>query len=318
MIGLPRLGCSSCRRDGIILDMSLKILISLSILLTRMPVAPRQQQSDQFLIAATENSSGLVPSLAPLSAPFDKGKLIVVQGIVNSAKRVNVLIDTGATRSIISPRLAKVLQLRTLRKKVEFIAGDRTLRTRLVHLPSLELGPIRRPLACLVADLPLPELELLIGWDMLSDIAFTVDFENRFLNWAPEEALEYRIPFDASHKQIIVPLKLGTREIPVLLDSGADTLYLFGKEVGSWLNTLPDEPQRRIGHLSYERRGSKIRLSRVDLGGEIFERMRAVILEPDLSPESHVHNWQGLMGMSVLNAKRARFDFPNGLFSWDR
>jgi predicted aspartyl protease len=159
--------------------MSLHILISLSILLTRIAVTSRQQQPAQIPIAATGNSAGLVPSLAPLSAPFDKGKLIVVQGIVNSARRVNVLIDTGATRSIISPRLAKVLQLRTLRKKVEFIAGDRTLRARLVHLPSLELGPIRRPLACLVADLPFPELELLIGWDALSDIAFTVDLHGR-------------------------------------------------------------------------------------------------------------------------------------------
>jgi predicted aspartyl protease len=298
--------------------MSLKTLISLSILLSRVPVATRQQQPARIPTAVREQQLGLVPNLPPLKIEANKSKLIVVPGIVNGSRPVNMLIDTGATCSIVSPRLAKSLRLRALRKYVEVIAGDRTLRSPLVTLPSIELGPIRRPLSCPVADLPLPDVDLLIGWDVLRHVAFTVDFENWSLLWGPGEPLEFRVPFDSSRKQIIVPLKVGTRDIFVLLDSGADSLYLFEEEVSSWLRIEPDQPQKRIGYLSNEKRGSSVRLSRVALGGEVFERMSAVVLESVLSSESHAPDWQGLMGMAALNAKRVQFDFSNGLFSWER
>ncbi len=293
-------------------------MISLSILLSRIPVATQQQQPAQIPKSIRERLPRLVANQPPLRVESNKGRLIVVSGVVNGARRVHMLLDTGATCSIVSPRLAKSLHLRTLRKDVEVLAGNRTLRRPLVALPSIELGPIRRPLSCPVADLPLPDVDLLIGLDVLRGVAFTVDFENRSLLWGPREPFEFRVPFDSSRKQIVVPLKVGTRDISVLLDSGADTLYLFENEVSSWLKIEPDQLQRRVAHLNNERRGSKVRLSRVALGGKVFERMSAVILESVLSPESRPLDWQGLMGMAALNAKRVQFDFPNGLFSWER
>jgi predicted aspartyl protease len=254
----------------------------------------------------------------PLKIEFTEGKLIVVPGTVNGTRRVKVLMDTGATRSIISPRLAKSLRLQTIRTHVEVVAGDRKLRSSLVVLESIELGPIRRPLSCLVGDLPVASVDLLIGRDVLGRAAFTVDFERRSLVWGPGEPLEFSVPFDPSRKEIIVPLKVGTRDISVLLDSGADQLYLFENRVSSWLPIEPHEWHRRVRHLSSERRGSGVRLSRVTLGNETFARMGAVVVESARSDEAFTTDWQGLMGMACLDAKRVQIDYSIGLFSWER
>jgi hypothetical protein len=115
-----------------------------------------------------------------------------------------------------------------------------------------------------------------------------------------------------------VPLKAGTSDIPVFLDSGADRIYLFENRVSSWLRVEPDEWHRRVRLLSSERLGSRITLSRDMLGTESFAKMSAVVLESAASEKPHTLDWHGLMGIECLNAKRVRIDFSNGVFSWER
>jgi predicted aspartyl protease len=249
------------------------------------------------------------------SLPFrTTGGRIIVQGTIGEIERLNILLDTGSTCSVISPKLVKRLQLRTLPITTVLASNGRPVRYPLVYVPCIEIGPVRRPLTCPMAELPVAGIDILIGMDFLSRVAFTADFAEQLLHFGFADSLLHHVAFDPSRKEIIVTLRIGGREIPVLLDSGADTLYLFGERVRDLLKQNSN-PDRRVRHLSNEGRGTTVRLSDVALGDATFEAMQATVLEPAQS--DCLPQWHGLLGLRSLRSKRVCFDFVNGLLSWD-
>jgi predicted aspartyl protease len=253
-----------------------------------------------------------------LPVRFDRGRRIIVEGTANDIVRARMMIDTGSTCSVLNSRFAKGLTLRRLQNRLAFNSNDRVVYSPLIALPSIELGSIRRPLACLMAELPVDGIDLLIGRDVLRSVCFTVDYEAQLIHFGPKAALEHRISFDAAGLEIIVPLQVGNHEVLVKIDSGADGLYLFeDRATSSWLRVDRNLFGFRIRHLSSERKGMKISLESVRLGAIDLGRINAVILQSNPGGESGRRDWHGLLGLSVLNAKRVQFDFPNGLFSWE-
>ncbi len=247
-----------------------------------------------------------------------RGSRIIVEGAIGDSTRVNMLIDTGSTCSVLCRHVAQKLRLRTLLDSVAIYSNDRVIRHPLVIVPSIRLGPITRPLSCPAADLPTSGVDLVIGRDVLGAQSFMVDYEAHLMQFGCKTPLEHGICFDPSQPEIIVPLQVGAHEVLVKIDSGADALYLLEQKAVPWVRVDPRRFSTWISQLSGERRGMRHYLEDVRLGGVELGGVDAVILESRRNGESGQTNWQGLLGLAALSAKRVQFDFLNGIFSWER
>jgi predicted aspartyl protease len=253
-----------------------------------------------------------------ISIKLDRGKRIIVEGTVDNSVPVNMMLDTGSTCSVVNTKLAKRLRLRTILDNVPVLWSDQVVHRSLVVVPDIKVGPIHRPLSCPAADIPLSGVDVIIGRDLLRSHIFTVDYEEHSLRFGAQAALKYRVPFDTSRKEIIVPLRIGEREISLLLDSGSDNLYLFENKVYPWLRFNPERLGALLRHVTTMRRCMMVSLSNVSFGGTDLDQIQAVVLESLPNGQSRQVEWHGLLGLGVLKAKRVQFDLRNGLFSWDR
>jgi hypothetical protein len=198
------------------------------------------------------------------------------------------------------------------------VSGSRTRSYPLAAVPSVELGPIRRPLTCPVAELPLRGVDIMIGRDVLHNVAFTLDLQKDLIHFGAAEPFRFRVSFDPSRKSIILPIRIGTHEVSVLLDTGAGALFLFENSVGGWLqhNRLFGL-WRRIGHLSENALGTEVRLRDLQLGNATFDSVTAIVLESITKEAMASYEWEGLLGLASLNARRVLFDLRKGIFSWE-
>ena len=72
------------------------------------------------------------------------GYLIVVEGRIGAHRHLKLVLDTGATHSVLRPDLAR--EQMSLRRTVRIVNLDHVLTQELAEVPDFELGPIRIPL----------------------------------------------------------------------------------------------------------------------------------------------------------------------------
>ena len=111
------------------------------------------------------------------------GYLIVVEGRIGAQRHLKLVLDTGATHSVLRPDLAR--EQMSLRRTVRIVNLDHVLTQELAEVPDFELGPIRIPLLpMMLNDLELsgesaPGVDGLIGLDVLRGRSFSIDFGRR-------------------------------------------------------------------------------------------------------------------------------------------
>src|SRR5882724_453899 len=117
--------------------------------------------------------------------PFtlDHGYLIVVEGRIGAHRHLKLVLDTGATHSVLRSELAKGQNF--LRQPVRIVNLDRVLTEELAQVPDFEIGPIRIPLLpMMLNDLiylreTAPGVDGLIGLDVMRQRSFRIDFGRR-------------------------------------------------------------------------------------------------------------------------------------------
>jgi hypothetical protein len=116
---------------------------------------------------------------------------LVVVAVVNGRHRVSLLLDTGATRTILSPRTLDNIGVKVPADapRVTFtVAGGQRGEAAVIPLESLELGTSRvSPLDVLVFDVApdSPVLDGVLGLDVLSQFTVTIDQATNTLLIAP-------------------------------------------------------------------------------------------------------------------------------------
>src|SRR5947207_7798789 len=173
---------------------------------------------------------------------------IVTRGSVGERHKLNFLIDTGSSSTVVDGSLARKLRLARSPRTIAVFAS--TVTTEQVLLPSLQLGSLRATLLpAVVRDLSYFQVSLsahvdvIVGVDLLSRTSFTVDYEARKLILGPAERLSNSVPCDPRSPYPTVALRLGHRVVRVIVDTGAQELALFEKQPG---DLVPDS-QGEIG-----------------------------------------------------------------------
>jgi clan AA aspartic protease (TIGR02281 family) len=117
------------------------------------------------------------------------GANIVVPVLVNGTLKSYMMIDTGATYTVVTPRIAKRLGLKLDRfaPRVTLVTASGYITAPLAEVPSLKVGNAEvRPLQVVVHDfLPPPPIEGLLGLNFLSRFHTSIDYRRQRLTLAP-------------------------------------------------------------------------------------------------------------------------------------
>jgi hypothetical protein len=131
-------------------------------------------------------SSAAAPRGAIMVPILMAGGSAIVSVTFNQTISGNLMLDTGASNTVISRRLANLLALRVTGKRVFHTAGG-LISVMLAPLQSLKVGEAEvNNLTVAVHDFsPNPELEGLLGMDFLSRYQVGLDSQRRVLVLAP-------------------------------------------------------------------------------------------------------------------------------------
>jgi len=166
-----------CRLDRRCLSSRCRSLLSSLFLLILLPLpasAAQGQQANQTI-----------------KFKLRDGYLIVVQAMVNGAGPFSFLLDTGTTRTVIDPDLARQLQAPTVGEVV--LTGIlRERQDKLIQLQNVRLGEVSvSSFGAIVDTLPrqkmlAPGIRGVLGEDFLSKFNFLIDYKGRLLRFGDE------------------------------------------------------------------------------------------------------------------------------------
>lgn len=139
-------------------------------------------------------ATGVVPSISAAGAPHgtilvpvrSSAGSTVVSVTLNGAVSGNLMLDTGATNTIVSRRLASLLALRPIGTDVVHTVGG-AITVTFARLQSLRLGEAEvTNLPVIIHDFsPNPRFEGLLGMDVLGRYKIGLDIQKQLLVLSP-------------------------------------------------------------------------------------------------------------------------------------
>jgi predicted aspartyl protease len=181
---------------------------------------------------------------ADLPATLDNNRLEVV-GRVNGAA-VNLLIDTGAERTVITTATVAALQLPRSQRSATRLTGIGGAVSNADVFAQLELGQADFSRRLAVANIP--TFGGIVGGDMLSDYDLELDLPNRRVRlWRargcgaadlPWTGPLVTVPVDVDNDRIHLQVRIDGHPVPAILDSGA-SISLLETDTAAHLGVNP-------------------------------------------------------------------------------
>jgi predicted aspartyl protease len=214
---------------------------------------------------------------------------VVVPVLVDGQGPFRFLLDTGASRSLISTDVARKVGAATVSRTRMVTAAGHSVRP--VTLVQLQVGDVTtlRVAATILATAELRaggrSVDGILGQDVLARHAYTIDYRRRQIRWDEETCFPggVRLPLDIDDGRAVVTLPAptaagaGLRMIP---DSGADGLVLFARRG----RLLPDVTGREVAMmrtLAGRQLVRRVLVDRLRLGNFDLVNQPAVVLEAD-------------------------------------
>lgn len=257
--------------------------------------------------------TGALAASQEIEFRLQDGYRIVVTGSIAGVDGIAMMIDTGATCSLVDKKLVQRFDLTALVESVRYNAFGRTESTHRAILRALRIGPILTTLPCLVVDIPYRHVDAIIGLDLLRKYPFTIDFEAKRLTFGPGELLGETISFDPSGSLVLVPIHVGGEVLQVMVDTGADCLYLFKCRVGAGITANSVRSALTSTHLAGKSRIRETRLEKVEIGEAVWRDLQALIVDAAEAP-----GCDGALGIALLGLKQIHIDFRQGTLSFRR
>jgi Aspartyl protease len=247
-----------------------------------------------------------------------RGYVIVVRGSIGGLKNLNLVVDTGAIPGVLDARIARRLHLQGRPERVDL--PIKTLATERVTVPNVEVGPTHvDELSMIVQDLSFAEEALgtrvdgMIGFDVLGQFPFTIDYESRKLVFGPVDPSFVIAPYSPDLPYAIVLLHVQQETLGILVDTGASNLVLFQRGVRncrSAINTVGRETWVSMGG---DMPVAKAQLIDAYLGGMPWGQRVAYITENSTNQPIGL---AGLLGTAALG-KRVGFDPIRKVVAWE-
>jgi predicted aspartyl protease len=115
-------------------------------------------------------------------------QILVPVAFTNSGQETtaDLILDTGATHTVLYRPVADQLNILTLGKGQSKVAGGQSVHSEVGKVDSIRVGPITArdvPVVILFFEGPSPGYGGLLGMDFLSRVEYAIDYENSVIRW---------------------------------------------------------------------------------------------------------------------------------------
>jgi predicted aspartyl protease len=237
-----------------------------------------------------------------------QGYLMVARGSAGGQKGLTFLIDTGASPTVLAPRVAQKLHLEESPASIAVVGGH--VQAERATVPSLALGPVHRQnLPVLVEDLGFLEKWLpfrvdgIVGLDVLGEGAFLIDYASHTIQFGPYPMLPNSVALRMKDGLAVVDVDVNGVPASLLVDTGASALTLFVK------NARPVLQVTSIGE--FERKQFQARSVR--LGQTEFKQEPISVVGGGTG-----YAFDGLMSPAAMGIRRVAIDIGRGEMGFGR
>jgi predicted aspartyl protease len=248
------------------------------------------------------------PIVATVTFGLYHDYLIVARGSAGSLKGLTFLIDTGASPTVLDPRVARKLHLQETPASIAVIGGR--VQAGQATVPILSLGPVyRRDLPVLIEDLSFLEKNLpfrvdgVVGLDVLGQGAFLIDYESHKIQFGPTPMLPNSVALHMKDGLAMVDADVNGAPASLLIDTGASGLTLFAR------NETPALKVASIG----EFKRTQFQVRSIRLGQTEFKQESASVVGGGAS-----YAFDGLMSPAALGIRRVAIDIGRGAMGFGR
>lgn len=244
--------------------------------------------------------------------------LVFVEGAAGGIGKLSLLVDTGASVTIVDSHLAKRLTGETTScGAAGLLSHDEEVRE--TWLSDLNVGPVHiDEVHALVVDLSRMELgrkvDIIVGLDVLSREAFTIDYRRKRLSWTESTPLSETAQLTSVYPLLIVAMGINDQVLHLAVDTGAVETVLFEGCLEKVLSKSGMIDRTALRHAQGVSFASRIELRRVSLGEYLWKRFPVIALRK-AGPEGL--ELDGLLSLRSLGAERIHLDAANRLLSWD-
>jgi hypothetical protein len=240
--------------------------------------------------------------------------LIVVDGRIGPLEHLKFILDTGASQTVVSRKIAD--QLGLPREAGSVINFQKKLPMEWARFPEVQVGPIVAADArMMVADLNqysdfAKDIDAVVGLDLLSRCQrVRIDYEAKRIVFEPRNDPSQAPPFEA--RGIFVTLMLQDQPVQLLVDTGFQEIALFEERLRPRMQGVDVQQlgHARMGSLV----GDAVRLP--GLRPASAASNSRVLLVRGMT-EDVPSGLDGYLGPRALGAKRIELDFASMMLRW--
>lgn len=268
--------------------------------------------------SAVSESRSLTQVLVKVPLRVYLDYLVLVEGSIGSIDKLNLLVDTGASPSVVDRKIAQRLNLTEQPDRVNL--WSRNFQTGRVVLPSLRLGPVRaESLPVLTEDLSFLQKAIgrkvdgIVGLDVLRKSNFTINYRTKEMLFGPVESLTFSAPFDTDTPVVTIRTTFQNQNLRLVVDTGGPDLMLFQSRMpdSTHFQELGTEKVADVGGTFPRRR---VRISEVYLGKEPIGAQVAFVVD---DRKDDGDDFDGVLGVKGSQFWKIAFDFEHRRFSWE-
>jgi predicted aspartyl protease len=243
--------------------------------------------------------------------------LVVVTGRLGQIEHRNLLIDTGASPTVVDEALAHELGL----KPIGFSANGMTViggvtQTYYAVLQSLDLGPVHRDsLVVAVANLSLMQagaglrIDAIVGFDTLAPNSFQIDYVDRKITFGSVRTPASAVPMLPGMRFAVIETEVNGALLKLAVDTGSSQLVLFRNGLPDTITSLPSTNSVQVSNVAGDVISPEIQLANFTVGGNDLSGSTALLANvPDCC------EFQGILGITAWRFRRITFDFQRALF----
>ena len=257
---------------------------------------------------------------AMAEVPFElyQHHLVVTKGSIGPLNDRNLLIDTGTIPSVVDGRIARKLRLKT--EPSTLIAFGRQVPIESALFEGFRIGSRQSgPVPAAVGDLSYLKgapVDAIVGLDVLARTNFSIDYQTRVLNFAPERREDAVAPLEIVWPFVTVRMTIAGHQVRLLVDSGSSDLVLFKTRMPAALSGAPWRGDKTVQYASGPARLQRLELRQAGLGTHVWDKLPAWAL--DRVPDGYPPSIDGVVGVLALGCQRVRFDFEKGELGWSQ